>query len=88
MKGWPLLGGLTLAVLFSALAVIYAQHLNRQLFVELQQLVEARDAFNVEWGQLALEQSTFSTHSVIERKAREQLQMSPPKPADVVMVKP
>lgn len=81
----PLLGAATLV---SALAVVYAVHRNRVLFVELQELQQARDALNVEWGQLQLEQSTWSTHGRIEQVAREKLNMVRPDNADIVVIRP
>ena len=75
-------------VLSSALALVYAKHNNRNLFIELQELQSGRDDLNVEWGRLQLEQSTFATHSYIEGTARRELQMELPAQKDMVMVKP
>ena len=82
-----LLIGLVAAVMASAVAVVYARHLNRTLFAELQQHQQQRDALNVRWGQLQLEQGTWDTHSRIERVARERLNMIQPAPGDVVIVR-
>jgi cell division protein FtsL len=49
---------LLLAVIATAISAAYAKHQSRKLFIELQELEEQRDAMNVEWGQLQLEQST------------------------------
>jgi len=81
-------GLLALAVFASALAVVYAKHENRRLFVELQGLQTARDEMNVEWGQLQLEQSTLATHARIDAAARTQLDMIAPAPDTVVIVRP
>ena len=75
-------------VLSSALALVYAKHNNRNLFIELQELQSGRDSLNVEWGRLQLEQSTFATHSYIEGTARRDLQMELPAQKATVMVKP
>jgi cell division protein FtsL len=77
-----------IVVLSSALALVYAKHNNRNLFIELQELQAKRDDLNVEWGRLQLEQSTFATHSYIEETARRDLQMILPSQDKTVMVKP
>ncbi|MGD2137355.1 MAG: cell division protein FtsL [Gammaproteobacteria bacterium] len=79
---------LLLAVLMSAVAVVYAKHQGRKLFVELQVLADERDAMDVEWGQLQLEQSTLTMHGQIERAARERLGMINLTAANTVIVKP
>lgn len=88
MMGRLLMLMLSALVFTSALAVVYAQHESRKLFVELQGLQGARDELNVEWGRLQLEQSTWATHGRIEAIAREKLNMMIPPPAAVVLVKP
>ena len=55
-------------VVFSALAVIYSAFLYRQAFNAQQQLFQQRDALEVEWGQLLLEQSALAAHSRIEKR--------------------
>lgn len=75
-------------VFSSALALVYAKHSKRNLFIELQSLQDVRETLNVEWGRLQLEQSTFATHSYIEDKARRELDMVLPVQDDIVMVKP
>jgi cell division protein FtsL len=79
---------LLLAVLLSAFAVIDARHENRVLFAQLQQLRQQRDALNVEWGQLLLEQSTWSTHARIEQMATQKLDMETPEHVEIVVIPP
>jgi cell division protein FtsL len=76
------------AVMFSAIGVVYANHLSRTLFIELQTLRASRDSLNQDWGRLQLEQSTWATHARIEGIARKQLGMIQPNFDDVVVVKP
>jgi len=83
-----LLAGLWVAVLCSALAVVYAVHRNRAQFVQLQQAQRERDQLNVEWGQLQLEQSAWATHGRIEQAARDKLDMKTPDSDDIVVVRP
>ena len=82
------MGLLLLAVLLSAFAVIDARHENRVLFAQLQQLRQQRDALNVEWGQLLLEQSTWSTHARIEQMAPQKLDMEIPQHVEIVVTPP
>jgi cell division protein FtsL len=77
---------LIVVVMVSAIGVVYSRHLNRVWFVELQSLQAQRDRLNVEWGQLLLEQGTWSVHGRIEDVARQKLKMGMPTPADIVVV--
>ncbi|VFN03569.1 MAG: cell division protein FtsL, partial [Candidatus Kentron sp. G] len=79
---------LGLAILASSVGVVYVKHINRSLFVELQKLEQERDAMDVEWGKLALEQSTWATHDRIEQIAKEQLHLTTPNLDAVVLVMP
>jgi cell division protein FtsL len=75
-------------VIMSALGVVYVKHQNRMLFVELRELQKQRDAMDVDWGRLQLEQSTWATHARIEEVARRKLAMRNVEYNEVVIVKP
>ena len=79
---------LWLVTLGSAAGVVYSKHRSRDLFVELETLNTERDRLEMEWGQLQLEQSAWSTHAFVERVANARLKMSIPAPASVHIVKP
>ena len=79
---------LFLAVMASALSVVYVRHESRNLFSEMRQLEIMRDEMNVEWGQLQIEQSTHSTHRLIEHFATGQLNMRVPERNNIQMVQP
>lgn len=79
---------LTIAVLGSAIAVVYIQHLNRSLHIQLQSLYEARDALHVEWSQLLLEQGTYGSDGRVEKVAQERLQMVMPKSDSIRVIRP
>lgn len=81
----PVAAGL---VLVSALGVVYAKHQNRKLYAELTALQGQRDAMEVEWGRLQLEQSTWATNGRIEKIARQRLHMRNVDYDKVVIVKP
>ena len=77
-----------IAMLGSAIVLIYTKHQSRKLYVEVRQLIAQADALNTEWGQLQLEQSAWSDHGRIEQVARTKLAMAMPKPDDVIFIKP
>jgi cell division protein FtsL len=79
---------LWLGTLASAAGVIYCKHRARDLFVELESLNVERDRLEMEWGQLQLEQSAWSTHAFVERVANTRLKLSIPAPSSVQIVKP
>ena len=70
----------------SAIALIYAKHESRKLFVELEALTTERDELNIEWGQLQIEQSTWAPHALIERIATEELSLVRPKPTKIYVI--
>ena len=79
---------LWVAVLASALGVVYGKQQARNRFNELQKLTTQRDDLDIEWGQLQLEQSTWATHGRVERVARDELRMVIPQASDLRIVQP
>jgi len=79
---------LWVAVLASAAGAIYSKHRARELFVTLERLNNRRDTLEIEWGQLQLEQSAWSTHAFVERVASTRLHMASPAPKDIELVSP
>jgi cell division protein FtsL len=77
---------LGLLVVVSAVATVYAKHESRKLYAELQVLHRERDRLEMEWGQLQIEQSTWSTHARVERMAREEIGMGEPAPEQLRML--
>jgi len=77
-----------LLVVVTAIAIVYSKHSGRELFIELQALAYERDAMDVEWGQLQLEQSTLTTQGQVERDARDKLGMVNLAADNMVIVKP
>ncbi|MBE1161357.1 cell division protein FtsL [Dyella acidiphila] len=78
---------LLLAVMASAIAVVWTRHQSRSLFVQLTQLQAQRDALNIEYGQLELEQATWAEPRRIDDEARTKLGMLSPRPQDVQLVR-
>jgi len=79
---------LWLAVLASSAGAIYLKHRARELFVELEALNARRDNLEIEWGQLQLEQSAWSTHAFVEQVAGTKLRMALPPPKDIEIIIP
>lgn len=74
------------AVLASAISVVYSKHESRQLFVALQSLETERDAMNVDWGRLQLEQSTWATHARVAKQAKKKLGMVVPDMNNITII--
>lgn len=79
---------LFVAVMVSAIGLVYSKHKTRKLFVELQQLNKEVVSLNTEWGRLQLEQSAWSDHGRIEQIARQRLGMVIPEAEQVAFIKP
>jgi cell division protein FtsL len=78
---------LLLAVLVvCALSLVTSRHQARQLFVELERAQAEARAYETEYGQLQLEQSTWGMPARVEKVAREQLRMQLPTPARTEIV--
>ncbi len=89
MKGaWLLLDGMLLiAMLTSAIAVVWSRNESRELFMRLTVVQNQRDALNVEFGRLELEQATWADPARIEQVARRQLGMINPLPQDIRVIR-
>lgn len=73
-----------LAILIAcALALVTSQHQARKLYVELQKEQELAIQFEVEWGQLQLEQGTWAMHARVEKIATQALGMRVPPPSRI-----
>ncbi len=83
-----LTGLLWFAALGSAAGAIYAKHRARELFVELEKLNTNRDNLEIEWGQLQLEQSAWSSHAFVEQVAITRLHMATPPAREIQVVRP
>lgn len=79
---------LYVVLLACGLGLVTSQHKARKLYIELQQQQDAAKQYEVEWGQLQLEQSTWAMHSRIEQIAVKQLHMRVPDAGQMQMVAP
>lgn len=85
-KPFLLMAVFVVVCVLSALAIVYTKHESRKLFVELEELTTERDALNIEWGQLQIEQSTWATHARIERVAVEEMSLLRPKSEEIFVI--
>jgi cell division protein FtsL len=76
-----------LAVLVSALAIVYTTNEFRMNFIELQRLEQAANQLQLEWGQLLLERASVATPSRVEQMARDKLQMRLPKEKEIFVLR-
>jgi cell division protein FtsL len=79
---------LTMALLSSALAVIYSKYRTRLLFVEIQKQERELDKEAVKWGQLQLEITTLTAENRIEIEAHDKLKLVLPNRANIIYIKP
>lgn len=77
---------LLLAVVASAVAVVWMHHERRSLFVELDEVDARRDRLQVEWGRLQIEQSTWAASDRIERIAAEKLNLHLSRASATILV--
>jgi cell division protein FtsL len=80
------LAGLFVAVVSSGVAVVYAKNSSRALFVELQQVRQAKDDADREWGKLQLELATRGALNRVMSIAEQRLEMQAPSADDIAVV--
>lgn len=78
--------GLILAMIVTAMGVVHTKYRTRLHFAHLQDLRTQRDAIDVEWNRLRLEEAALSTHVLVERKARRELNMFAPRIGDILLI--
>jgi cell division protein FtsL len=86
-SGW-MFPSMWLAVILSALSVVYVSHLCRQLHNDLSQLEQEANAFQVEWGRYLLEQSSWASLSRVEQLAKTRLYMRVPGAEEIIVIRP
>jgi len=83
-----LLPVLLICTVISAMVVVSIQHQQRQLFVELARLEQARNELDIEYGRLQLEQATLARITRVNEIAHERLGMRPVRSADIKVIRP
>lgn len=66
---------LLIAVLISALSVVYITNLHRITFSQLELAEQESHQLELQWGQLLLEQASLATPARVEQMASEKLHM-------------
>jgi cell division protein FtsL len=69
---------LLLALVVCALSLVTSRHQSRKLFVDLEREQALTRNYDIEYGQLQIEQSTWAMPARVEKIAREQLHMQLP----------
>ena len=69
-----------------ALSLVTSRHQSRQLTTELVRQQARERAFEIEHGQLSIEQSTWSMPARVEKVARDILRLQHPGPGRVEIV--
>lgn len=82
----PLLLGL--AIIASGVALVYARHQSRVLFVELQHIRAEEQQATDEWGQLQLELATQGNLERVLHRGTAQLQMDIPRDTQTISIPP
>ena len=77
---------LLVALVACALSLVTSRHQARTLFVELEREQALARTYDIEYGQLQLEQSTWAMPARIENIARERLKMQLPGPGRIQVV--
>ena len=79
---------LSVAVIASAIGVVWSRHQHRQAYIALSTLENERDELNIEFGRLQLEQATWSEANRIEQVAGARIGMRFPTDEDIVVLQP
>ncbi|MFZ2450606.1 MAG: cell division protein FtsL [Methylobacter sp.] len=87
LRIWAI-GALFMALLVSAIAVVYFQYRARLIFIEIQQQQNALDQYEIDWGKTQLEITMLLEQNHIESAALNQLKLVMPKHEDIIYLKP
>jgi cell division protein FtsL len=77
---------LLLAVLITAVAIVYTTNEHRMSFMQLQHLEQQTNQLQLQWGQLLLEQASLATPARVEKLAVEKLQMRLPMDKEIFVL--
>ena len=64
---------LLLILTASGLAVIYAKHNSRLVFIDIQKTEQELEQLEVTWERLTLEEKMLSEHNRVEKKSRKSM---------------
>lgn len=86
-KRWCLLLLLLLALLTTALAIVYTTNQYRLRFSQLEQLQAQTSQLQLHWGRLLLEQASLETPGRVEAFAVQRLQMKLPRNKEIFVLR-
>lgn len=66
---------LFIVMIISAVAVVTTAHKTRLLTAKREQMIVERDALDIEWRNLILEENALGDHARVERVAKEKLKL-------------
>ena len=78
---------LCVAILFTALSIVYIKDLNRRLFIDYQTLQQTNNQLHTDYGKLLLEESTWTSQGRVEQAAGHEFAMSIPTAQKIIIVK-
>lgn len=78
---------LMLAVLLSALCVVYTTNLYRVTLSQLELSIQHNHQLQLQWGQLLLEQASLATPARVERLATDKLNMVLPTNKKILVLR-
>ena len=84
---FPILVLMFISVMWLAISVVENRYQARRLYTELQALEKQRDELNITWRRWRLEKSATLNHGLIERQARDNLNMKMPDVVDIKVIR-
>ena len=74
-----IIGLLIIGNLALSLGIVWVEHLNRAQYRKLQEFSNQKYELRNDWKKVRIEEGIYASHSRIENKAQNLLNMSPPK---------
>ena len=74
-----IIGLLIFGNLALSLGIVWVEHLNRAQYRKLQEFSNQKYELRNDWKKVRIEEGMYASHSRIENKAQNLLNMSPPK---------
>ena len=79
-----IIGLLIFGNLVLALCIVWVEHLNRAQYRKLQEFSNQKYELRNDWKKLRIEEGIYASHSRIENKAQNLLNMSLPKKRNLI----
>lgn len=84
---FPVLVLMFVSIIWLAISVVENRYQTRHLYTKLHALEKQRDELNISWRRLRLEKSSNLNHEIIERQARDNLNMKLPDVVDIKVIR-